>query len=331
MDSSYQSSPAVNKAPLLSLRVRYASAAVCISGLLGGCIGSFADAGDAQQLVANLFGDSQSQRPSNELTDDLIAQSMCTSAPGDPGLLEPAASRRSALAGLKAMSGDHVAMLASTVNWNVVAIASGTWSDPRTWQGGRVPADGDNVRIPQGLIVNVVFRESAALARIYVEGQLNFAPAQDTRLIVDTMLVGANATVQMGTPAQPLLAGVSAELVIQSRAAEAPLNVAERTRGIIASGRFVTNGPDKDNMVALTGDALKNSTSLQFQKAPTGWAVGDEIVVTGTRFHWANSQGETLLENEVRRITAINGATVTLDGKLVYDHIRALGEGSAPY
>jgi G8 domain len=329
MNSSYQNSPPRNKVLSRSQRIRFAFAAVCVAGLLGGCVGAVgsfidaADAGGAQQTIANLFGDSQSLSAANELTDDLIAQSMCTSAPADPGVLEPAASRRSALAGSKAMPGDHVAMVASTVNWNVVAIASGTWSDPRTWQGGRVPKDGDNVRIPQGLIVSVIFREPAALARVYVEGQLNFAPAQDTRLIVDTMLIGANATVQMGTPAQPLLAGISAELVIQSRAAEAPLNVAERTRGILASGRFATNGPDKDNMAALAGDALKNSTSLQFKKAPAGWAVGDEVVVTGTRFHWADSQDQTLLENEVRKITAINGATVTLDGKLVYDHVRA--------
>jgi len=221
-----------------------------------------------------------------------------------------------------AMSGDHVAMLAGTFNWNSVASKSGNWNDPGTWQGGRVPGDGDNVHIPQGLSVSINNRESAALARIYVEGTLSFATNKDTRLIVDTMLIGAPAVVTMGTSAQPLQAGVSAELIIGSRA-EAPLNVAEKTRGVLASGQFITNGPNKDHMAALSGDARKGNTRLEFKKAPSGWAVGDEVVVTGTQFHWANSQNETLLENEVRKITAINGSTVTLDSGLVYDHVRA--------
>jgi hypothetical protein len=76
-------------------------------------------------------------------------------------------------------------------------------------------------------------------------------------------------------------------------------------------------------MAALAGDARNGSSSLQFKQAPAGWAVGDEVVVTGTRFHWANSQDQTLLENEVRKITAINGSAVTLDAKLIHDHVRA--------
>jgi G8 domain len=309
--------PAVQTFPLSS-HFKLAAAAVCIAGLLSGCGGAVSSAsGEAG-------GDTLSKASANELSDVQAAQAICTTPPPDVSVLEPSAKlSASAAPQAAAMPADHVAMLASTFKWNVVASKTGAWNDAATWQGGLVPKAGDNVRIAQGVTVNVVDREAAALANVYVEGGLNFAPNQDTRLIVDTMLVGANAVVQMGTSTQPLQAGRSAELVIQSRAAEAPLNVAERTRGILASGRFITNGPDKDNMAALAGDALKNSASLQFKKAPAGWAVGDEVVVTGTRFHWANSQDQTLLENEVRKITAINGNSVTLDAKLANDHVRA--------
>jgi G8 domain len=309
-----------------SPRVKFAFAAVGIAGLLSGCglaVGSLVDSSDAssgQLSIANLFGDNRAQSSAIELTDEQVAGIICTSPPPDASVLEPAFSRLNV--SKAAAMGDHVAMLANTFQWNVVASKSGNWNDASTWQSGRVPKDGDNVRVPPGMTVKVNYREAAALARVYVEGTLDFSTTQDTQLIVDTMLVGANAAVQIGTAAQPLRPGVSAELIIKSRA-EAPLNVAEKTRGILASGRFMTNGPDKDNMVALAGDALRNSTSLQFKKVPAGWAVGDEIVVTGTRFHWADSQDQTLLENEVRKITAINGATVTLDGKLAYDHVRA--------
>jgi G8 domain len=309
------------------LRLASAATAVCIAGVLTGCGGGSGPSADtaevsgAPQSSATMSSDTPAQSSASELTDDQIAQAICTTTPPDPGLLEPSTGA-SALAASRAMPDDHVAMLAGTFKWNVVASTSGRWNEPGTWQGGRVPRDGDNVQIPQGISVRVIDREAAALARVYVQGSLDFLENHDTRLIVDTMLVAATGVVQIGTPEQPLQAGSSAELVIQARA-EAPLNVTERTRGILVSGRFLTNGPDKDNMAALAGDAAKGSGSLQFKKAPAGWAVGDEIVVTGTRFHWANSQDQTLLENEVRKITAINGSTVTLDAKLVNDHVRA--------
>jgi G8 domain len=326
MRSRYLPSHSTDEKLQRSPRVRFALAAVGIAGLLSGCglaVGSLIESSGAssdQLTLANLFGDSRSQGSAIELTDEQVAGIICTTPPPDASVLEPAVSRLNA--SKAAAMGDHVAMLADTFQWNLVASRSGNWNDASTWQGGRLPRDGDNVRVPAGMTVKVNYREAAALARVYVEGTLDFSTTQDTQLIVDTMLVGANAAVQIGTATQPLRPGVSAELIIKSRA-EAPLNVAEKTRGILASGRFMTNGPDKDNMVALAGDALKNSTSLQFKRAPAGWAVGDEVVITGTRFHWADSQNETLLENEVRKITAVNGATVTLDGRLTFDHVRA--------
>ncbi len=311
----------------LQLGLASVAAAVCLAGLLSGCGGaggSSTDASGTTQSPASASADGQPQSSASEASDEQIALAVCTTTPPDPGALEPVARKLDALAAPEAMAApsDHVAMLASTFKWNVVASATGAWNDARTWQGGRVPGNGDNVRIPQGTTVNVTDRESAALANVYVEGGLSFAPDKGTRLIVDTLLVGATGVFQMGTPAQPLQAGSSAELVIQSRA-EAPLNVAERTRGVVVGGQFMSNGPGKDNMAALAGDARNGSGTLQFKKAPAGWAVGDEVVVTGTRFHWANSQDQTLLENEVRTITAINGNAVTPNAKLVNDHVRA--------
>jgi hypothetical protein len=312
-----------------SLHIRFTSAAavVCVSGLLGACGGGGglvaepSSASSTQQALAGTSTDGRLSATVNERSDELVAGDICTTTPPDVSVLEPSVSRLSAPAQAMAMSGDHIAMVAAKFIWPVVATKSGDWSDPATW-GGTVPKDGDNVRIPSSMTVSVSKAESALLARVYVEGTLKFSSSQNTRLTVDTMLVGANALVQIGNSTDPLLPGVTAELTIQSRP-EAPLDVAEKTRGILVSGRFMTNGPDKDNMAALTGDATRGSNTLQFKKVPSGWNVGDEIVVTGTRFHWANSQSETLLENEVRKITAINGSAVTLDAKLVYDHVKA--------
>jgi G8 domain len=332
MTSNRLSFTSADSALARPLHMKYASVAACIVGLLAGCGGGstgsaggslngFPSASSAPLAFAASSADSLVSAQAGERTDEQVAKDICATPPPDVSVLEPAVSRLGAPAQATAMSGDHIAMVAAKFTWPVVAAKSGSWNDPATW-GGTLPKSGDNVRIPTSVTVNVDKAESASLARIYVEGSLKFSSTQNTRLNVDTMLVGANALVQIGSPTDPLLPGITAELTIQSRG-EAPLDVAEKTRGVLVSGRFVTNGPDKDNMAALAGNATKGSNSLQFSKAPSGWAVGDEVVVTGTRFHWANSQDETLLENEVRKITAINGNTVTLDAKLVYDHVKA--------
>jgi G8 domain len=323
----------------VNLHVKLATA-VCIAGLFSGCGGSAGSSADpsgaieTKQSLASPGADSSAATSAKELSDEQALAEICTTPAPDASVLEPVSKSRAlavsmageppAEAAARAMADDHVEMVANTFNWNVAAIASGGWNEPGTWQGGRVPRSGDNVRIPQGMTVSVTAVESEALARVYVQGQLQFAPNRDSRLIVDTMLVSASGAVEMGNPQQPLQAGVTAELVIQAHA-QAPLNVAEKTRGILASGRFVTNGPDKDNMAALAGDARRGSNTLQLKNAPAGWAVGDEVVVTGTRFTWAdsNAPNQRLLENEVRRITAINGNNVTLDGNLQYNHVRA--------
>jgi G8 domain len=311
---------------LSHFKLTYAFTAVFAATLLASCGGaSDSSTGlSSKSGTQPAFFDKNTDPPltlnalATERTDDQVAANICTTKAPEIGVLEPSVSRLNAAA--QGMSGDHIAMLAANLTWSAVAAKSGAWNDAATW-GGTLPKSGDNVRIPAGVTVSVGKLESASLARVFVEGALKFSSTQNTRLTVDTMLVGANALLQMGSPADPLLPGVNAELVIQSRA-EAPLDVAEKTRGVLVSGQFITNGPDKDNMAALAGNATKGSNSLQFTKAPAGWAVGDEVVVTGTRFHWANSQNEPLLENEVRKITAINGNTVTLDAKLVYDHVK---------
>ncbi len=308
----------------LCARLASAATALFVVGVLGGCGGSDNPSTGAfgvngtQQTLASSSGSSRAQSLARKAADEAITEALCTTRAVNLGAMEPAA-KRSALAA--SMDEDHVAMLAAMFDWNVVAVASGQWQNPSTWQRGRVPADGDNVRIPPGISVRLIDRQPAALARVYVEGSLEFVESRDTRLIVDTMLVGTTGAVEIGSAEQPLQAGKTAELIIQSHP-DAPLNVAERTRGIIASGKFTTNGPDKVNMAALFGDARKGSTTLRFKTVPAGWAVGDEVVVTGTYFHWADSQDQKLLENEVRKITAINGSTMTLDSALVYDHVR---------
>ena len=66
------------------------------------------------------------------------------------------------------------------------------------------------------------------------------------------------------------------------------------------------------SLLASTASAGATSITLQHQ---VNWSVGDEIIIatTGTR----HSQ----IENEVRTIAGVSGATLTLTEALEYDHL----------
>ncbi|MEP6697394.1 MAG: G8 domain-containing protein [Pseudonocardiales bacterium] len=222
---------------------------------------------------------------------------------------------------------DHVGEFAASVHWDTVAARSGTWSDPGTWNTGAAPRDGADVKIPTGMSVTIRGSESTPMARVLAEGALVFDPTKDTRLVVDTLLVATSGRLTLGTAAAPLAAGRTAQIVIASHP-KAPLDVAMKTRGILAQGTVETNAPHKSSKARLVGDAPAGSTSLAFADDLGGWRVGDQIDVTGTYYRPLRTQkGGAVdlppLENELRTVTAISGRTVTLDFALKATHRRA--------
>ncbi len=223
---------------------------------------------------------------------------------------------------------DHVGMVAEGLSWRAVAVKSGDWAQGSTWSTGVAPRSGENVRIPAGLTVTVRGSEPNPLAYLYVEGALLFDSNSNTKLTLDTMLIARTGRVAMGTQGSPVAAGRTAQIVIQA-SANAPLRVDLKTRGILSHGTFITNAAtERKNMARLSGDARSGGKTLTFADNLDGWAVGDQIVVTGTYYRPPEDIRRVgivapPLENEVRTITAINGRSVTFDTALKYDHIRA--------
>ncbi len=217
---------------------------------------------------------------------------------------------------------DHVSEFASTIRWNTVATRSGNWDDPQVWNTGAPPAAGSDVRIPSGMTMTVRNAEKAAVARIFAEGSLDFATDRDTSLTVDTLLVGSTGHLSIGTAAKPLASGRTAEIVIAA-SAQAPLDRDVRTRGVLVSGTIETHAPERTSKVALAEDVSAGANQLVLASKPN-WAVGDSVVVTGT-FYRAPVAGSSPpdLESEVRHVTAVNGARVTVDKPLQHDHQRA--------
>src|SRR5438128_10254050 len=68
---------------------------------------------------------------------------------------------------------------------------SGPWSNPGTWQGGKVPGAGDRVLIREGHRVVYDVSSDQVLRVIHISGTLTFAPDRDTRLDVGLLRVQA--------------------------------------------------------------------------------------------------------------------------------------------
>src|SRR5688572_25318553 len=75
------------------------------------------------------------------------------------------------------------------LEFTVKSIQNGPWSDPKTWQPGRVPKQGDRVLISQKTQVLYDVKSPEVIRLIQVAGTLRFSRKQDTELNVALLKV----------------------------------------------------------------------------------------------------------------------------------------------
>ncbi|MEM9219821.1 MAG: G8 domain-containing protein, partial [Cyanobacteria bacterium P01_F01_bin.150] len=192
-------------------------------------------------------------------------------------------------------------------------VASGNWSDPNTWKDGQVPTSGARIIVPQGTALTVDTVVPTEFKTLRIDGTLRFATDRNTELRVDTLVSSHMGKLEMGTAANPIASTVKARIVFADDGAiDRNWDPKQLSRGALLHGPVDIYGAEKTARLALAQHPRAGATTLQFNQAPVGWAVGDEMVITGT-------QGST--SDEIRTITAINGATVSLNQPLQLDHV----------
>jgi len=196
------------------------------------------------------------------------------------------------------------------------AVRNGAWTDPATWKNGAVPGADATVLIPMDVAVRVDGVIATRLKSIRVDGSLAFDTTRNTELRVDTLLVTHRGVFEMGTEATPIMSGVTARLLITDngpidRSAD-PFGL---SRGLLSHGQVSIHGAEVTSHIALSSSVLAGTQLLILKQAPTGWKVGDTIVVAATT---VGTQ-----QNEVRRIAATFGNIVVLIAPLAYDHVAA--------
>jgi hypothetical protein len=212
----------------------------------------------------------------------------------------------------------------SPASYNCTAITNGIWGAASTWTNGLVPTSLTNatVLIPPNITVTIGNPyTNNAMSNVVVYGSLVFINNGQMRL--STMLVRAGGLLQMGTDASPIpnndLASIS---IVDDGPVNTNWDVSAVSHGILNEGLIHMCGAQKTAFVALAGDAAAGTNKLTLATAPSGWNVGDQIVLASTDFVTNWSATHPQLHNEVFSINAISGTSVTLNTNLAYSHTR---------
>jgi DNA polymerase III psi subunit len=202
-----------------------------------------------------------------------------------------------------------------------VTIASGDWTDPRIWRNGVVPGLGARVVISAGTNVRFTDFMNQPIFTLRVDGTLKFATNLNTQLRVDTIVVTTRGVLHIGSAEAPIADNVSARIVIANNG---PIDTTWDpylwSRGLVSRGEVRMMGRVVTPFVNLAVDPRAGDTTLVLAQAPTGWRVGDTLVIGGT------SQFAEDFGTERVIIRAINGTFVTVD-PLQYTHDAPDGEG----
>jgi len=210
-----------------------------------------------------------------------------------------------------------------------VAIRSGDWSSASTWDTGTVPGDDDSALIPFGTEVRYDVATPARLDLIRVDGRLRWRRDANTHLRCDTILGDVGSRIRVGDDLGRRIAA-DRTAIIEFRG-DVDIDIARdprlMSRGLVSYGLVETFGAHRTPFLRTATAPLAGATSVTLASAPTGWRVGDEILIPGT-FMWGQGKvgwplGNVRLpmqQDEHRIITAIDGATVSFADALEHDH-----------
>ena len=212
---------------------------------------------------------------------------------------------------------------------------SGNWSDPKTWDGGKLPAADQKVLIrPAHRVVYDVSSE-VAIRSLHIGGQLSFAPNKDTLLRValikiqpgestdedgfdcdghDMNETKAQSALEVGTPTQPIDAKFTARISLvmfdDMKADSLPAI-------ICCGGRMDFHGAVMNRTwVKLGATAKKGDKTISLNEAVTGWRIGDRILLTATK----NPDETTNYTTEECIIRELGDKSITVETPIQFDH-----------
>ncbi|MBX2847585.1 MAG: G8 domain-containing protein [Acidiferrobacterales bacterium] len=211
----------------------------------------------------------------------------------------------------------------------VVALKGGSWFDPSIWSTGQVPSIGDNVYIPYGIVLIYDGVSNDELNIVGVNGELHFSVIANTRMIVDSLLIGPESVLTIGDLHNPLPNSHQAEIIFhRGNGNISSANDPEfLLRGLVSHGAVRIAGHDVTDHLKTSRYPQAQDNYLLFDSSPVGWSQGDKLVVAAAKNRMSKSTHQFVeYQDEVVEISSIvqlaNDTTrVNLQQSLLYDHI----------
>lgn len=207
-----------------------------------------------------------------------------------------------------------------------IAIGHGDWDDPANWHNGEVPGDDARVLIPEGVHMTYDHVSDTRLFTVRVDGKLEFSTEVNSQMVVDTIVISPSGALQIGTEANPVDPNVNVDIIFANNGAiDTNWDPMLLSRGMIAHGKVDIHGTVKDSHEKVIDDPMAGDTWIDMGETPEGWAVGDTIIIAGTRYEgyanaWKPDAGYAPPQDEIRLITEIQDGMIFFDEPLVFDH-----------
>lgn len=185
---------------------------------------------------------------------------------------------------------------------NFVTAQSGAWSDVSTWANGEVPSENAQVMVAAGHTVVFDTVQTERMEWVRVDGTLQVDHAVDTRMYVETLVVGVHGALVIGTAENPIGAGVTARVTIADAGEDFDhsVDIEELGRGVISVGRIEMHGAAVTAYTGLAKQALAGDTEFVLDGQVENWNVGDKLVITGNEVVYItgispNDAGQTVV------------------------------------
>jgi hypothetical protein len=153
---------------------------------------------------------------------------------------------------------------------------------------------------------------------IEVAGTLRVARDRDTILRFTHLFVRPGGVLDVGTQGDPIPADRRVELIVRGGPAiDTRRDPFQWGNGLLNFGRQTRVGSAKRAWTSTIGDIAPGATRLVLSEDPTGWRIGDELLLPDTR--------QTTMPARPRReapvfIAALDGRAVTLTKPLDFEH-----------
>ncbi|MEY8800925.1 G8 domain-containing protein [Leisingera sp. XS_AS12] len=201
-----------------------------------------------------------------------------------------------------------------------VVVQDGDWSDPATWEGGKVPGEGAMVLVSAGKTVTYDSSSSAELSMVRVDGTLTWSRSQDTSMHVETIVTSPGSQIEVGSMADPMPAHITATITFTDGPIDLARDPGQISHGLVAFGEADIQGAAKESHLKIAGGANAGDTSITVEGSTANWQPGDQILLVGTKYLGEDSNGVLKTQDETRTIVSVDGNKITFDKPLAYDH-----------